>query len=92
MPTSAPELYYLIPQVINHAIDLLDHGFREYLYFDANLHRRNWASSNQITRIEDRCFTRNNLAKCPIAAAGFYTSASILDIQYAFLPSNDSVS
>jgi hypothetical protein len=82
---SAAELSYLVPQIVDHAIDLLDHGLRENLHFYANLDGGNWSSSNLIAWIENRHFARNNLAKCPIAAASVYASTSILNIQHAIL-------
>jgi len=80
MPAAAAKLDYLVSQIIDHAIDLLNHGLREYLHFDANLNRGDWSSSDFVTSIEDRSFTGNNLAKCCITAASRDASASILNI------------
>ena len=91
MPTSAPELDYLVSQIIDHAIDLLDHGLRKDFYFDANLHRGDWTPPDLVTGIEDWCLTRNYLAKCSVAAASVHTPTSILNVQYTILTKDDGV-
>ncbi len=54
MPASPPELDDLVSEIVNHAINLLDHGLREYLHFHADLNGRDRPSSNLITGVEDR--------------------------------------
>ena len=89
MSASSAELDDLVPQIIDHPIDLLDHGLREYLHFDANLNCRDWSSSNLIAAIEDWCFAWDNLAKRPITAPSDDAAASILNVHYAILATFD---
>lgn len=43
---AASELYDLISQVVDHAIDLFDHRFGQYFDFDADFYCRDRASTN----------------------------------------------
>jgi hypothetical protein len=86
MSASTPELNYLVPQIIDHTINLLDHGLCQDFHFHANLHRGNRTSSHHVTGVGDRRLPRNNLAERSVTAASGNAPASILDIQYAILP------
>ncbi len=89
MSASPTKLDDLVPKIIDHPIDLLDHGFREYLHLDANLNGCDWSSSNLIAAIKDWCFAWDNFAKRSITAASDDAAASILNVQYAILASDN---
>ncbi len=88
MSASALELNHLIAEIINHAVDLLDHRLREDLHFNADFDRSDWASGNQIAGVSASGLSWNNLAKGPISAPGRHAASFILDIEYA-IPSID---
>jgi hypothetical protein len=81
IPAATSELDYLVSQIVDHTINLLDHGLRKYFYLYANLHSGDWTSSDLIASIEDRDLSRNDLAKCPVTSASVYTPTSILNVQ-----------
>ncbi len=82
---SAPvlEMLDLLAKVAGHSVDLLDHGFREYLSFGTNLNCRYATSGDDETLQSERRFPRNSLAEGPIspssansvlAVAGLYNT------------------
>jgi hypothetical protein len=75
---AAFELRYLIIQVVNDAIDLLDHRFGENLCFRTDLDRCHWTACDEHS-LFDHCYCRRNqLAKCPIATSRRLASHYVL--------------
>ena len=89
MAASAPELDYLIPQVIDHPINLLDHRLCEDLHLDTDLNGCKGSPSNLVAGIENRRLARNKLAKCSITTAGLHSTTPILNIQHTVLTRED---
>ena len=89
--TAAPELDYLIAQVIDDAVYLLDHRLRENLYLNSNLDRGDWSSRHNVPTIRDRGLAGNDFPKRPVSAPGRDTSTPVLDVQNAVLPGDDGL-
>jgi hypothetical protein len=77
---STPELGHLISEIVNHAIDLLNHRLRQYLNFDPDLDGRYRTTRHQISRIFDGCLTGNDLPKRSIATPGRHPAPPVLNI------------
>ena len=91
-PSATPfELDYLIAKIVDHAINLLDHGLGQHLHLDADLHGRNRPSTNEIARIRQGGFTRNDFPKRAVAATRFNATPLVLDIQDAVPPVDGSL-
>jgi hypothetical protein len=74
------KLQNLIPQVINHTVDLLDHSLGKNLHFDANLDGSYKSPGNAETFIQNWCFPCNDFPKGAISASGLDAMSSILDV------------
>src|SRR5258706_7851896 len=78
----------LVPKIVNHAVDLFDHGLRQDLDLNADFNRRDRTASDRISRIENCRLTGNNLAERPVASPGLNTASPVLDVQNTILASH----
>ena len=74
------ELRYLMREITLYPIDLLYHRFLKNLDLDPNLHSRNRAASNLVSKINDRLLTDDQFSESTIPAASFNSSALILRV------------
>lgn len=81
--TASPELDYLIAEIVHDAVDLLDHGLRQDLYFYSDLHGCYGASGNKVSGVRNRNLSRNNLPECAVATTSGNTSPFVLDVENA---------
>jgi hypothetical protein len=77
---SPSKFHYLIPQVINHTVDLLDHRLGKNFHFDPNLDRSDNSPGNAKALIKDRSFPGNDFSKGTVSASGSDAMPSILDV------------
>ena len=63
-------MFYLLAEIADHAIDLLEHGLREDLDFDANFHRGDLPAGDNEAIFRDCFRTRDALAERSVTSAG----------------------
>ncbi len=80
MASTAFKLNHLITKIVYHAVDLLDHGLRQHLHFNADFYRGYWSSAYKIARIGDGGLTRDNFAEGSIATPGGNAAACVLNV------------
>ena len=81
VPASVLELHYLVPKIVDHPVNLLNHCLRQDLHLHADLDGGDWASRHRVAGVDDRSLAGNDFAKRPIATPGGDTTALILDAQ-----------
>ena len=77
---TALELGSLVPKIVDHSVNLLDHRFCQNLYFNSDFNGGDGTSSHNEAGIETRCLSGYNLAEGSIAAPGSYPSSPILEV------------
>ncbi len=79
------ELSLLALQIVHDAINLLDHGFGQYLHFGSYFDSSDGAASDHKARNILRDLVRNDLSKGTVATTSVNTSQAVLNIQNALL-------
>src|SRR5437868_6487036 len=82
---TALELIHLIDQVTDHAIDLLDHCFRENLCFRANLNSRDRPSSDEHSFLCHRDHCGNEFSECAITTPGWLACHDVARVHDALM-------
>ena len=88
MPSTTVELNDLIAEIIYNTVDLLDHRFREYFYFNADFSGSDRASCHKVAWIGDGDLTRDNFAESSIATAGSNAAPLVLGVKDAIFSTN----
>jgi hypothetical protein len=78
--TATPELIYLIAEIVDHAIYLLNHGLRQDLYLNPDFDSGYRAAGHQITGVSNGALPRNNFAERSVATPGGYATALVLNV------------
>jgi hypothetical protein len=86
------ELDNLIPQVIDDAIDLLNHGLGQHLHLDPDLHGRYRTPRHEVTRIRDRRLAGNDFSECSVATSRSNTMSLVLRVQNTVLAIDHGIS
>lgn len=81
MAAAASELNDLIPQVVDHAVDLFDHCLGKDLYFYADFDCCDRASGNLIAGMNDGRLSGYELAKCGVTTPRSNASALVLCVE-----------
>jgi hypothetical protein len=78
------ELNHLVPKVVDHAVDLLDHC-RQDFDLDTDFDGSDRASRHQVARVADGRLAWDDLAKGPVAPPRGNAAPLILSVQNALL-------
>ncbi len=89
--TSALELCNLIAEIVDYAIDLFDHRFRQNLDLDANFNRGYRPSGYEIAPIRYRSLARDDFSEGAVAPTSVNASALILDVTDAVFACSDGL-
>ena len=76
------KLIYLFPQVVNHAVNLLDHGLEQDFDFDSDLYRCNRTSANYETRVLNGINIRDDLTEATVTTTSLNALPQVLSVQY----------
>lgn len=80
VPATLLEFRNLISKIVNHPVDLFDHGLGKDFYLDANLYSRDSASRYTEALINYGCLSRYDFSERPIATSSRDTMPLILDV------------
>ena len=83
MPTSSAELSYLLNQITDHSVDLLDHRLGKNLHLGTNFDGGNGTSCAHKPRHPLGGLVWDQLAKRSVAATGLDAVCTILHVQDA---------
>jgi hypothetical protein len=77
------EFHDLVPQIINHAVYLLDHRLRQDLHLDTDFNCSYSAPRNPIALVNESRLARDNLSERPVPAPGLHTVSFVCNVQHA---------
>ena len=78
IPSAMPELNDLVPKIIDHTVDLLDHRLCEDLHLDADFYGCYRSSCHEVTGISDRRLAWDDFPERSIAPPSRDTVNSLL--------------
>lgn len=81
--SAAAELIHLISQIVDNAIDLLNHCLRQNLDLNADFNRCDWTTRHLVTRIDYRILAGDDFTEGSISPTRDDTAPLVLDIEYA---------
>jgi hypothetical protein len=82
------EVRHLAAQIINYAVDLLDHSLGEDFYFNSHLDRRDPAPSNGVAVLHSRLFAWEDLAERSISSPCAHSLQSVMHISNGYFLSD----